>query len=268
MIVGTVHALQGAQKCIVVFSPTITWASVVATGIRPFFDISSNMLNVAVSRAQDAFVVIGDMALFDAHPSAGFTPAAVLARHLRRHDDSELQDVISGLVAAHPDGPFERIDGLPKHQAILAEAFRAAQRRILIASPYLAAAAMKADGVLTMVSNAFDRGVDVIVYTGLTVSRDLEGKGAEALQRQLATAGAQVRVTTRVHAKTLVVDDILAVEGSFNWFSASRDPQWARKDSSFALRGSHAAAIVEQIEAEFAALRTTPISVPAGQAYD
>jgi hypothetical protein len=40
------------------------------------------MLNVAVSRAQDAFVVIGDMALFDANPSAGFTPATVLARHL------------------------------------------------------------------------------------------------------------------------------------------------------------------------------------------
>ena len=127
---------------------------------------------------------------------------------------------------------------------------------------------MKADRVLTMVSNAFKRGVDITVYTGLTVSSDLEGKRVEALQRHLAAAGAQVHVTTRVHAKTLVVDDILAVEGSFNWFSASRDPQWARKDSSFALRGSHAAAIVEQIEAEFAALRTTPISVPAGQAYD
>ena len=126
---------------------------------------------------------------------------------------------------------------------------------------------MKADRVLTMVSNAFKRGVDITVYTGLTVSSDLEGKRAEALQRHLAAAGAQVHVTTRVHAKTLVVDDILAVEGSFNWFSASRDPQLARKDSSVALRGSSAAAIVEQIEAEFAALRTTPITSPAGPAY-
>src|SRR5262249_8920096 len=136
MIVGTVHALQGAQRRVVVFSPTITWATVVATGIQPFFDVSSNMLNVAVSRAQDAFVVIGDMALFDAHPSAGFTPAAMLARHLHRSDDSELRDVISGLVAAHPDTRFDRIDGLPAHQAILAEAFRSAQRRILLASPF------------------------------------------------------------------------------------------------------------------------------------
>jgi hypothetical protein len=260
MIVGTVHALQGAQQRIVVFSPTITWASVIASGVRPFFDASSNMLNVAVSRAQDAFVVIGDMALFDAHPSAGFTPTAVLARHLHRYGDSELRDVISGLVAAHPDAHFDRIDGLPAHRAILAEAFRSAQRRILLASPYLAVSAIYADRVLPMVSNAVKRGVDIIVYTGLTVSSDLEGKRAKALQRQLAAAGAQVHVTTRVHAKTLVVDDILAVEGSFNWFSASRDPRWAHKDSSVALRGSNAAAIVGQIEAEFAALRTTAIS--------
>ena len=47
-------------------------ACVVATGVRPFFDSSSNMLNVAVSRAQDAFVVIGDMALFSTR-----TPAPV-----------------------------------------------------------------------------------------------------------------------------------------------------------------------------------------------
>ena len=215
------------------------------------------MLNVVVSRAQDAFVVIGDMALFDA--SAGFTPAAVLARHLRRYDDSELLDAISGLVAAHPDASFDRIDGLPAHQAILAEAFHSAQRRILLASPFLAAAAMNADRIFSLISDAVRRGVDVIVYTGLTVSSDLEGRVAEPLQRRLAAIGAQVHVTTRVHAKTLIVDDILAVEGSFNWFSASRDPKLARKDSSVALRGGNAAAVVPQIEAEFKALGTTPM---------
>jgi hypothetical protein len=266
MIVGTVHALQGAQRRIVVFSPTVSRASVVANGVRPFFDVSSNILNVAVSRAQDAFVVIGDMALFDAHPSAGVTPTAVLARHLRRYDDSELRDVICGLAAAHPDAHFDRIDGLPAHRAVLAEAFRSAQRRILLASPFLAGAAMNADRVLTMVSNAVERGVDVIVYTGLTVSSDLEGKGAEALQQQLAAAGAQVHVTKLVHAKTLVVDDILSVEGSFNWFSASRNPQLARKHSSVALRGINAAAMIPQIEAEFAALRTMPLSAAAAPA--
>ena len=177
MTVGTVHTLQGAQRRVVIFSPTVTQARTVMAGRRPFFDGSSNMLNVAVSRAQDAFVVIGDMALFDAHHEGGFTPSTVLARHLRRHADSELRDVISGLVAAHPDRHFERIDGLAAHQAILTEAFRSAEQRILLVSPYLSVAAMEADGVLTMVSEAAARGVEVVIYTGLTSSSDVEGRG-------------------------------------------------------------------------------------------
>jgi hypothetical protein len=259
MTVGTVHALQGAQRRVVVFSPTITRTSVAATGTSPFFDTSSNMLNVAVSRAQDAFVVIGDMALFDEHPDAGCIPSAVLARHLRRHEDSELRDVIPGLAAAHPHLRFERIEGLAAHRAVLAEAFGCAQRRILLASPFLSAAAIEADQVLTMVADAAVRGVEVVIYTGLSLGSDVAGRGAEALQRRLVTAGARVHVTTRVHSKTLAVDEGLAVEGSFNWFSASRDPQFTRKESSIALRGSDAAEAVGQIEAEFAALQTVPL---------
>ena len=114
-----------------------------------------------------------------------------------------------------------------------------------------------------MVSDAAARGVEVIVYTGLTVSSDPEGRGAVALQRRLTSAGARVHVTTRVHAKTLAVDDVLAIEGSFNWFSASRDPQFARKDSSVALRGSDAAAAVAQIEVEFASLQAAPLPAEA-----
>ena len=167
--------------------------------------------------------------------------------------------MIPGLVAGlHPDSRCERIDGLAGHRAILAEAFRNARRRILLASPFLSAEALEADRVLTMVSDAAARGVEVIVYTGLTVSSDPEGRGAAALQRRLAAAGARVHVTTRVHAKTLAVDDVLAIEGSFNWFSASRDPQFARKDPSVALRGSDAAAAVAQIEVEFASLQAAP----------
>ena len=55
--IGTVHALQGAEKPVVLFSPVYT---------RPyngtlFFDIKNNMLNVALSRAKDCFLVFGDM---------------------------------------------------------------------------------------------------------------------------------------------------------------------------------------------------------------
>ena len=73
--VGTVHALQGAERAIVVFSPT--YGAPVADA---FHDQSPNMLNVAVSRARDSFIVIGNLALFDAARPA--LPSGLLANYL------------------------------------------------------------------------------------------------------------------------------------------------------------------------------------------
>lgn len=60
MVVGTVHKLQGAQAPIVLFS------SVYGSNDdeMKFIDSKPNMLNVAVSRAQDAFVVFGNALLY------------------------------------------------------------------------------------------------------------------------------------------------------------------------------------------------------------
>ena len=73
--VGTVHALQGAERAIVIFSPTYG-----AVPADAFYDQSPNMLNVAVSRAKDSFVVIGNLALFDADKRG--TPSGLLATYL------------------------------------------------------------------------------------------------------------------------------------------------------------------------------------------
>ena len=56
LTVGTVHSLQGAERLVVIFSPTY---SKHADG--KFIDNNQSMLNVAVSRAKDNFLVFGDM---------------------------------------------------------------------------------------------------------------------------------------------------------------------------------------------------------------
>lgn len=76
LTVGTVHALQGAERAIVIFSPTYGTAHKGGT----FFDQKPNMLNVAVSRAKDSFLVIGNLALFDVKQRS--RPSGLLARHL------------------------------------------------------------------------------------------------------------------------------------------------------------------------------------------
>ncbi|MBE1444848.1 DEAD/DEAH box helicase [Paenibacillus sp. OAS669] len=79
--VGTVHALQGAERPIVIFSPVYD----IAQPSSYFFDSSVSMLNVAVSRAQDSFLVFGDMRIFDHHRN---TPSGILARYLFASEDN------------------------------------------------------------------------------------------------------------------------------------------------------------------------------------
>lgn len=76
LTVGTVHALQGAEREIVIFSPT--YGESFSGGA--FFDQSVNMLNVAVSRAKDSFLVIGNLALFNAAKRG--QPSGLLASYL------------------------------------------------------------------------------------------------------------------------------------------------------------------------------------------
>ncbi len=82
LTVGTVHALQGAERDIVIFSPT--YGQGYNGGM--FFDKSPNMLNVAVSRAKDSFLVIGNLGLFDMTKKS--KPSGLLATYLFDHESS------------------------------------------------------------------------------------------------------------------------------------------------------------------------------------
>ncbi|MFL0107923.1 AAA domain-containing protein [Tenacibaculum maritimum] len=74
---GTVHALQGAERSIVLFSSVYSSED---EGTL-FFDKDNkpNMLNVAVSRAKDSFILFGDTKVFDETKN---TPSGVLKKHL------------------------------------------------------------------------------------------------------------------------------------------------------------------------------------------
>ena len=83
MTVGTIHALQGAERPLIIFSPVY---SKDADGA--FIDSSPSMLNVAVSRAKDCFLVFGDMDVFRAAPQT--TPRGLLAQFLLNHPANNL----------------------------------------------------------------------------------------------------------------------------------------------------------------------------------
>jgi serine/threonine protein kinase len=73
--VGTIHALQGAERAIIIFSPVYDDKSAQSC----FFDRQPNMLNVAVSRAKDSFLVFGDRRIFKVDESI---PSGLLAKFI------------------------------------------------------------------------------------------------------------------------------------------------------------------------------------------
>ncbi|SDW84158.1 AAA domain-containing protein [Lutibacter oricola] len=78
---GTVHALQGAERNIVLFSSVYSNSD---EGTL-FFDRDNkpNMLNVAVSRARDSFILFGDTRIFDETKN---TPSGILKKHLNMYE--------------------------------------------------------------------------------------------------------------------------------------------------------------------------------------
>ncbi len=83
MKLGTVHKLQGAERPLVLFSATNTPDD----GGSPFMDANPDMLNVAISRAKDTFVLFGHPGLFfskRAEPPGNCKPSAVLGRYMKK----------------------------------------------------------------------------------------------------------------------------------------------------------------------------------------
>ncbi|KXS55585.1 MAG: superfamily I DNA/RNA helicase [Marinobacter sp. T13-3] len=75
--IGTIHSLQGAERPIVILSLTYSGEQ---QPQQMFFDQSPTMLNVAASRAQDTFIVAGDLDVLSRSVGAG----KVVAQHAQK----------------------------------------------------------------------------------------------------------------------------------------------------------------------------------------
>lgn len=239
--VGTVHALQGAERPIVVFSPVYSKHDIGGTF---FFDRGVNMLNVAVSRAKDVFCVIGDMDIFD--PRSTSRPSGLLAKMLFDGSDNRLQveqpvrsDLLDGSLQ---EGGRSTITTLSEHEDVLREIIKEARAEIVIVSPWVTENALEASEIVPHIRDAVTRGVSVRVFGDK--ERTTASTGALNI---LKDAGCEVAVIPRVHSKIAIQDDKILCVGSFNWLSASRDERWCNLEVSFVQRGARVAEEKESI---------------------
>lgn len=122
LVVGTVSSLQGAEARIVLYSHVVS-----PSDRSSYVDAKPNLLNVAVSRAQDHFLFFGDLASISNRPIS--TPTGLLYNHLVRDQANRLMDVPTSFYGTHAD--VQRITELAGHQAFLQEALESAREEIL-----------------------------------------------------------------------------------------------------------------------------------------
>lgn len=253
LTIGTVHALQGAGREVILFSSVYG-----KYNGSMFFDRRNkyNMLNVAVTRAKHTFIVVGNMQIFQPQLN---TPSGDLAKVLFSKEEYNLdQNFIYSSERIYTNNKtykVMRISTLDKHRKCLAYCFEEATKQLLIFSPFISEAAITADGIISLITAAVNRGVSVAVVTDEYLDR-VNGRlkaVAESGRNALQKAGAKLIVYKGVHSKTICVDDKLLIEGSFNWLSAVRDAKspYCRNEASVMMQGEGIAKMITTIVCDF-----------------
>ena len=252
MTVGTVHALQGADRDVVIFSPAY---SKHADG--GFIDMSPSMLNVAVSRAKDAFLVFGDMDLFSTARHG--SPRRLLGDFLFARPENALE--FEALPRDDLDRSGHEIRTLrdaEEHDAFLLDLLAGdGAGKISIVSPWIVAPVMERTGILSALGAARGRGMEIDVYVDPVLSSKNGASKLEEARAVLAAIGIAVKEVRRLHSKIVLAGESLLTVGSFNWLSARRTGKYARHETSLVYRGSH---LAEEIEVITESLRRRTIA--------
>lgn len=258
MTVGTVHALQGAERPLVIFSPVYS-----RHNNGNFIDDFPSILNVAASRAKDAFLVFGDMEVMSG--AARGKPRFLLSQYLRKSEQGELifplekrPDLLS--ICREP----RLINNAAEHDQLITELLQTAQSDVIMVSPWISLSRLKETRILQAMVEATQRGVTISIYTdqhfNTTTANVYDETKTSRFQRccdQLSASGVTVHVVEGVHSKLVMADNQFLSVGSFNWGSASRAGQFANMETSIIYSGDLSEEISHQVVALNGRLRKT-----------
>lgn len=249
LTVGTVHSLQGAERAIVIFSPVYSKHE-----DGTFIDSDNSMLNVAVSRAKDSFLVFGDMDLFEIQPAS--SPRGLLAKYLFESEKNALFfDYKEREDLKTSETKIYTLHGVEQHDNFLNQTFENTGKHITIVSPWLTWQKLEQTGFLDSMIAACSRGINVTVVTDRsynTEHHDFEKRkekqqNLKAALEKLNALGIATKLVNRVHSKIVIGDDGLLCVGSFNWFSATREARYERYDTSMVYCGDNLKGEIEAI---------------------
>ncbi len=166
-----------------------------------------------------------DCSADDAH-ELHFTPQ-------HRHDLLTTRTGVSQLRDAH------------EHDVFLRGVLKDVDREVHIVSQWIVLDRVQQTGALDAMAAAVHRKVKVNVYTDLFSNThhpnpEISGTKERSLREAVAALRAKrinTHVVRKVHSKIVIGDGHIYCVGSFNWFSAQRDPASARHEASLVYRG-------------------------------
>jgi len=253
MTIGTVHSLQGAERPIIIFSAVYSRHS-----DGGFIDKDPSILNVAVSRAKDSFIVFGDM---DVISGASYgKPRNILAQYLFKSASNELIFALN----ERPDlldicTTPRLINNAVEHDRYLKKLLDESVEQISLVSPWVLLSKLKETGIYEKMVAAVNRGVEVHLYSDKHFNTKTMNQPNGEKDRifkeccnQLESVGVSVFVVNGVHSKLIMSDNKYLIVGSYNWGSAARIGKYANMETSMVYAGD----LEEEISLQIKALKT------------
>ena len=223
--IGTIHNFQGSEKKVIILSTKVC---------RPQDNVSwinkrPNLLNVAVSRAKELFILVGNLYRLE---KGNLTRR--LVEHIRENGDV-LEYKSEAEIEAEP-GNIIIYDC--DHLKIFREAIEQAEEELIIVTPWIRGSESKL--FVNDVVSALEREVKVIViygykgneendYNDATIENKLRYLFSQYLGSQLIRLGEGRHIESRgTNRRILVRDTKLAIIGSWNWLSHPYRKQCSR----------------------------------------
>ncbi len=249
LTVGTVHAFQGAERPIVIFSAVYSRH---ADG--DFIDMNASMLNVAVSRAKDSFIVFGDMDTISGARRG--KPRHLLSSYLFSSDANEMiiaQNKRPDLL--RPTVTPRLINNAEEHDNYIKQVLKKAESQVYMVSPWISIQRLKESGLYIDMVKAVKRGVVVSLFSDYHFNSTSMNKFDESKAmlfkkacEQLSSEGISVYVVDSVHSKLIMADRRFLSVGSFNWCSASRTGKYVNMETSMIYTGDLGDEIALQVK--------------------
>lgn len=239
--IGTVHALQGAERPIILFSAVYSRHE-----DGRFIDMDPALLNVAVSRAKDSFITFGDMDVISA-ASPG-TPRHMLSRYLFAHDSNAINFAVSvvrqDLLAT--GNVLQVINDAEQHDRWFHDLLlMRAKHNVIVVSPWITQAALESTALPQALALAVARGTCITVYTdhyfNTTTNNRLDMRKKQSFETccdLLKKVGVKVKCVGSVHSKMVMADDRYLCVGSYNWLSAARQGVYKNMETSVVYQGN------------------------------